>query len=293
MTVDILFPFYGDVAMMKEAVRSVLRQTDPDWRLIVVDDGYPDDSIPGWFGSLGDSRVTYMRNETNLGANGNYRKCLTFVENPLVQVMGADDVMLPNYVQWLVRAARRCPEASIFQPGVFVIDEHGAPSRTMVERVKGFYMPPRRVPQLLRGEALAVSILRGDWLYFPSLAWRAETILGIGFREGYDVVQDVALVCDVAMQGGGLLYDPTAAFLYRRHSGSDSSWRALEGTRFGEERRFFLQMADEMGRLGWNRAARVARFHISSRLHAGSLLPRAALARNWAGVRNLGRHVVA
>ncbi|MCZ0858202.1 glycosyltransferase family 2 protein [Actinomyces israelii] len=292
MTVDILFPFYGDVAMMKEAVRSVLRQTDPDWRLIVVDDGYPDDSIPGWFGSLGDSRVTYMRNETNLGANGNYRKCLTFVENPLVQVMGADDVMLPNYVQWLVRAARRCPEASIFQPGVFVIDEHGAPSRTMVERVKGFYMPPR-IPQVLRGEALAVSILRGDWLYFPSLAWRAETILGIGFREGYDVVQDVALVCDVAMQGGGLLYDPTAAFLYRRHSGSDSSWRALEGTRFGEERRFFLQMADEMGRLGWNRAARVARLHISSRLHAGSLLPRAALARNWAGVRNLGRHVVA
>ena len=292
MTVDILFPFYGDVAMMKEAVRSVLRQTDPDWRLIVVDDGYPDDSIPGWFGSLGDSRVTYMRNETNLGANGNYRKCLTFVENPLVQVMGADDVMLPNYVQWLVRAARRCPEASIFQPGVFVIDEHGAPSRTMVERVKGFYMPPR-IPQVLRGEALAVSILRGDWLYFPSLAWRAETILGIGFREGYDVVQDVALVCDVAMQGGGLLYDPTVAFLYRRHSGSDSSWRALEGTRFGEERRFFLQMAAEMDQLGWGRAARVARLHISSRLHAGSLLPRAALARNWAGVRNLGRHVVA
>ena len=292
MTVDILFPFYGDVAMMKEAVRSVLRQSNPDWRLIVVDDGYPDDSIPGWFDSLEDSRVTYMRNETNLGANGNYRKCLTFVENPLVQVMGADDVMLPNYVQWLVRAARRCPEASIFQPGVFVIDEHGAPSRTMVERVKGFYMPPR-IPQVLRGEALAVSILRGDWLYFPSLAWRAETILGIGFREGYDVVQDVALVCDVAMQGGGLLYDPTAAFLYRRHSGSDSSWRALEGTRFGEERRFFLQMATEMGRLGWKRAARVARLHISSRLHAGSLLPRAALARNMAGVKNLGRHVVA
>ena len=251
MTVDILFPFYGDVAMMKEAVRSVLRQSNPDWRLIVVDDGYPDDSIPGWFDSLEDSRVTYMRNETNLGANGNYRKCLTFVENPLVQVMGADDIMLPNYVDWLVRAAERHPDAAIFQPGVFVIDEHGAPSHTLVERVKSFYMPSRRVPQVLRGEALAVSILRGDWLYFPSLAWRAETILGIGFREGYDVVQDMALVCDVAMQGGGLLYDPTAAFLYRRHSGSDSSWRALEGTRFGEERRFFLQMATEMGRLGW------------------------------------------
>ena len=293
MTVDILLPYYGDVAMMKEAVRSVLRQENPHWRLIVVDDGYPDDSIPGWFESLDDSRITYERNEKNLGANANYRKCLTFVENPLVQVMGADDVMLPNYVDWLVDAAKRYPRAGVFQPGVVVINEAGAQSNTMVEKVKRFYMPCSGKAELLRGERLAVSILRGDWLYFPSLAWRAETILGIGFREGYDVVQDVALVCDVAMQGGGLLYDPTAAFLYRRHSGSDSSWRALEGTRFGEERRFFLQMAAEMDQLGWGRAARVARLHISSRLHAGSLLPRAALARNWAGVRNLGRHVVA
>ena len=105
MTVDILFPYYGDVAMMKQAVLSVVGQTNPDWRMIVIDDGYPDDSIPGWFESLKDERITYMRNEKNLGANGNYRKCLTFVENDLVTVMGADDVMLPNYVQWLVDSA--------------------------------------------------------------------------------------------------------------------------------------------------------------------------------------------
>ena len=54
--------------MMKQAVLSVVGQTNPDWRLIVVDDGYPDDSIPGWFESLKDERITYMRNETNLGA---------------------------------------------------------------------------------------------------------------------------------------------------------------------------------------------------------------------------------
>lgn len=292
MTVDILFPFYGDVALMKEAVLSVLRQTNRDWRMIVVDDGYPDDSIPGWFESLGDDRVTYHRNEQNLGANANYRKCLTFVENPLVQVMGADDVMLPNYIDWLVRAAADHPEASVFQPGVFVIDEHGAPSETLVERTKGFYRPKSKEPILLKGEDLAVSILRGDWLYFPSLAWRAETILGLGFREGYDVVQDMALVCDVAMNGGALLYDPKAAFLYRRHSGSDSSWRALEGTRFDEERRFFLEMAKEMQALGWTKASRVAKLHLSSRAHAASLLPKAALAKKWTGVKNLARHLV-
>lgn len=292
MTVDILLPFYGDVVMMKEAVRSVLRQENSHWRLIVVDDGYPDDSIPEWFDALGDSRITYERNDKNLGANANYRKCLTYVENSLVQVMGADDIMLPNYVDWLIDTAGRCPRAGVFQPGVVVIDEVGAQSNTLVEKVKRFYMPRGKGAQLLTGERFAVSVLRGDWLYFPSLAWRAEIILGVGFREGYDVVQDLALVCDVAMSGRGLLYDPTVAFMYRRHSGSDSSWRALEGTRFNEERRFFLQMASEMRARGWRKAARVSRLHLSSRLHAGSLLPRAVRVNNRTGIRNLAYHVV-
>ena len=219
-------------------------------------------------------------------------KCLTYVENSLVQVMGADDIMLPNYVDWLIDTAGRYPRAGVFQPGVVVIDEVGAQSNTLVEKVKRFYMPRGKGGQLLTGERFAVSVLRGDWLYFPSLAWRAEIILGIGFREGYDVVQDLALVCDVAMSGRGLLYDPTVAFMYRRHSGSDSSWRALEGTRFNEERRFFLQMASEMRARGWRKAARVSRLHLSSRLHAGSLLPRAVRVNNRTGIRNLAYHIV-
>lgn len=290
MTVDILFPYYGDVDFMKQAVRSVLGQTNPDWRLIVVDDGYPDDSIPGWFESLNDERITYMRNEKNLGANGNYTKALTFVENDLVTVMGADDVMLPNYIDWFVAAAEANPKAKIFQPGCVVIDENNALSNTLVEKTKAYYRPNTTTE--LSGEDLAVSILRGDWLYFPSLGWRAETIVGLGFREGLNVVQDMALVLDVAMTGGSLYYDEAVAFMYRRHKASDSSWRALEGTRFDEERTYFYTIAAEMEAKGWKKAAKVARAHVSSRLHAVTLLPKAALAKKWTGVKNLATHVV-
>jgi len=38
-TIDIMLPYYGDVALMQNAVRSVIAQSDPDWRLTVVDDG--------------------------------------------------------------------------------------------------------------------------------------------------------------------------------------------------------------------------------------------------------------
>ncbi|MEX3610754.1 glycosyltransferase family 2 protein [Rothia sp. LK2588] len=290
MTVDVLFPYYGDVDFMKQAVHSVLGQTNPDWRLIVVDDGYPDDSIPGWFASLNDDRITYMRNEKNLGANGNYTKALTFVENELVTVMGADDVMLPNYIDWFISAAERNPNAKIFQPGCVVIDENNALSNTLVEKTKAYYRP--KTTTELSGEDLAVSILRGDWLYFPSLGWRAETIVGLGFREGLNVVQDMALVLDVAMSGGSLYYDEAVAFMYRRHKASDSSWRALEGTRFDEERTYFQTIAGEMQARGWNKAAKVARLHFSSRMHAATLLPKAAMAKKWNGVKNLATHLV-
>lgn len=292
MTVDVLFPFYGDVALMKTAIRSVLRQSYPDFRLTVMDDGYPDPSIPGWFESLHDDRVSYERNEHNLGANANYRKCVSRITQELVVMMGADDIMLPNYLEWLVTRAGEHSEASIFQPGVVVIDERGAAVHGLVDSVKDLYRPRGHGVRVLAGESLAVSLLRGSWMYFPALGWRAEAIKGIGFREGYDVVQDLCLTLDVAMRGGNFLLDDELAFMYRRFSGSDSSVRALAGSRFDEERRFFITMAAEMDAKGWHHAARTARMHISSRLHAGSLLPKALINHNTDGIRNLGRHLV-
>ncbi len=292
MTIDVLFPYYGDVDLMKLAVMSVLRQSYRDFRLIVVDDGYPDPTIPDWFASLNDERVSYERNETNLGANANYRKCVSKVENDLVVMMGADDIMLPNYLEWLANRAQKYPQVSIFQPGVVVIDESGAASHSLVDSVKGIYRPRGNGVRILLGEQMAISLLRGAWMYFPSLGWRADAIQGIGFREGFDVVQDLCLTMDVAMSGGSMLLDDELAFMYRRFSGSDSSVRALSGTRFAEERRFFMTMADEMEAKGWKRAARVARLHLSSRLHAGTLLPKAAYRRNWTGVRNFIDHIV-
>jgi hypothetical protein len=66
MALDIALPFYGDVAFMKQTVQSILNQTDPNWRLVVVDDGYPDETLPGWFEGLGDERIEYQRNVQNL-----------------------------------------------------------------------------------------------------------------------------------------------------------------------------------------------------------------------------------
>ena len=54
--------------------------------------------------------MRYHRNAANLGANGNYRKCLDLVTAPHVVVMGADDVMLPNFLQAVADAFAEFPD---------------------------------------------------------------------------------------------------------------------------------------------------------------------------------------
>ncbi|MCI0142230.1 glycosyltransferase [Arthrobacter bambusae] len=292
MTVDVMLPYYGDVDQMKLAAQSVLNQQYQDWRLIVIDDGYPDPEPRRWFSEITDSRVTYMRNEENLGANGNYRKALGLVEAPYVVIMGADDIMLPNYLGVVVSAFEEYPKADVVQPGVQVIDEKGIACTPLVDAVKKVYAPKTSERIELKGEAMATSLVRADWAYFPSLAWKSETVTRIGFTEGLDVVQDLALLLDIAAEHGSMVIDPVLAFLYRRHSASDSSVRALDGRRFDEERHFFESQAERFAALGWKKAARAASFHTTSRLNAATLILKSVGKGKFDSLPRLAKHIV-
>lgn len=291
-----MFPYYGDVAMMKAAVSSVLAQDDKDFRFTIVDDGYPDDTLPDYFAGLvaTDDRIRYYRNEANLGANGNYKKCVGLVEHDIVVIMGADDLMLPNYLS-TVRKAFQDPSVSIVQPGVEVIDENGAVYQPLGDSVKQFLrhkLVGKTSEAIVAGEAIAESLMVGDWLYFPSVAWRAEAIKKHDFRPQYDVVQDLALAVDIILSGGKMAVVDTVCFQYRRHRESDSSVRALDGRRFAEERAFFDECVRDFGAKGWTSAARAARWHLTSRLNAVSLTPKVVSKKMWPGLRKLVTHAV-
>jgi glycosyltransferase involved in cell wall biosynthesis len=290
-TFDIMLPYYGDAALMRETVRSVQAQDDEDWRLTVVDDCYPDDSVPGFFAELGDPRVTYRRNEHNLGINRNFQHCVELAERDYVVIIGSDDVMLPGYVRTVRSIVADVPDATIVQPGVEIVDGQGNPARSLVDDTKQrFYRPKFTGRTVLKGEPLAVSLLRGNWLYFPALCWRTKAMRSVGFREGLNVIQDLALVIDLVQQGAELVVDDTVCFRYRRHEASVSSVGAAQATRFVEERNYFMDVADRMRAQGWERAARAAHNHVSSRLHALTMLPGALRGGQTDGAKVLARH---
>jgi glycosyltransferase involved in cell wall biosynthesis len=287
MTLDIMLPYYGDVDLMKLAVRSVVAQSDPRWRLTVVDDGTAA-GVPEWFAELGHPQVRYQRNERNLGLTANFQKCLDLAEHDNMVMMGCDDVMLPSYVATVLELLQRHPDATIVQPGVEVIGTDGTPVRTLADEVKRrLYAPKVSGVLALRGEELAASLLRGDWLYFPSLCWRTKEIKSVGFDSRLSVIQDLSLILHLVEQGGELVVTRERCFQYRRHAVSASSAAAVTGSRFTEAEEFFAEAAARMTARGWPRAARAARWHVSSRLHAVTMMPAAARQRSAAGLRVL------
>ncbi|MEQ3551216.1 glycosyltransferase [Pseudonocardia nematodicida] len=290
-TVDVMLPFYGDPDLLRRAVRSVLDQHRTDWRLTVVDDGYPDDTIEPWFAALDDDRVRYRRNPRRLGAQPNNRFCIEAVELPYFVMMGADDLMRTDYLDTVLALHEQHPEAAVVQPGVEIMDEADRPVRPLADRVKAVLAPSGTGPRELSGEPLAVSLLRGNWLYNPSLCWRTDALKAGGIPESADVF-DLALPIEVIASGGSIVVDDHVCFRYRRHRSSDSGSGATAGNRFAEERRYFAAEAARMAARGWPRAARAARRHVSSRLNAAVQLPGAALRRDTAALRALAHHLL-
>ncbi|MGH3371127.1 MAG: glycosyltransferase, partial [Nocardioidaceae bacterium] len=75
--VDVMVPAFGDGALLRETVHSVLRQRDPHWRLTVIDDGVEaglTGDLQPWLAGLDDSRVRYLANPTRLGINRNFQR---------------------------------------------------------------------------------------------------------------------------------------------------------------------------------------------------------------------------
>lgn len=269
MNVHFVVPYYLDPRYLFELIGSVREQTRDEWLLTVVDDQYPGTAAQDHIAELDDPRITYQRNERNLGATGNVHHCLTLGKGDYVVVMGADDAVEPNYVDVVLKAFERLPNAIMVHPGVIVVDENGTPTNPLADRIKAFASRSAWRHDELDGPAALRSLMNGNWLYAPAIAMRQDALANTVINKGHGSIGDLGWVADMLMQqGGSIALDPTPAFRYRRHSTSHSSELAKNVQRFDEEYAFYLDAAKRLEAKGWQPAARAARWHMYSRLHA-------------------------
>jgi len=96
--VSVCIPTYRGGTTIGEAIESVLAQSLGDFELIVIDDGSPDDTrvIVERFV---DPRLVYLRNERNLGPQGNWNRCLEVAQGEYLKLLPHDDLLHPRCLE--------------------------------------------------------------------------------------------------------------------------------------------------------------------------------------------------
>lgn len=261
--IDILLPYWGDFALLKKTVDSVISQTSPDWTLLILDDHYPSTEAMEYYQGIADDRITYYRHPENIGITNNFNYAVKEATAEFCVILGSDDRLLPNFVE---AALKNIGDAAFYQPGVEVIDEDDNVYSPLVDRIKRVIRPRRQ--GIHKGQELAISLCHGNWLYFPSIVWNTNILKKYPFDARYKIAEDLKVELAIIRDGGSLYIDNEVTFQYRRFAESLSSKEKKKGgVRFNEEAEVHAYFADEFKKMGWKRAALAARVRITSRLH--------------------------
>lgn len=115
-TVSVCVPAYRGAAHIAATIESVLAQTFADFELLIVDDGSPDETA-AVVGRYRDPRLRLLRNARNLGAEGNWNRCLQLARGRYFKLLPQDDLLAPDCLARQVaalEAPRSAPLALVF-----------------------------------------------------------------------------------------------------------------------------------------------------------------------------------
>ena len=91
--ISVCIPTYNYAHYISFAVESILSQQFTDFELIIVDDCSKDNTEEIVSRFLCDKRVSFEKNERNLGLVANWNKCLSKAKGEYIKFVFADDML--------------------------------------------------------------------------------------------------------------------------------------------------------------------------------------------------------
>jgi glycosyltransferase involved in cell wall biosynthesis len=177
---SIVIPTYNRAHLIRRTIESVLAQDDPDFELIVVDDGGSDDT-EGVVRSFADGRIAYHRKvHGERGAARNFGAARA--TGRYVNFLDSDDLLLSHHLSTARRLAERQSHPEVFHLGFEVRDDEGR----LLRRANPISGDPR--PRLLRENILTCH----------SVFLRRDIALRLPFLESLSGAEDWELWLRVA-----------------------------------------------------------------------------------------------
>jgi GT2 family glycosyltransferase len=277
-------PYYRGLGFLEEALRSLQAQTFEDWEAVVVDDLGPESAEELVVG-LSDSRVRYLRNETNLGLAANWNRAIESTTAPLVTVFHCDDVLEPNYAATMIRLMRDNPSAIAGHCRTLLIDQDGKATRTLADSVKRVIRPSTMGTVITEGDEGLVSLLRGFWIFCPTLCYRRAAFQPRNFDSRLKFVADFDFVSHLLLSGETIVGTSIVGYRYRRHSQNETAKMTGSLERFDEEFRLYENVMRQSAQAGWKRSESTARRALILRAHLAVVATQSLLRLNLGRAR--------
>src|SRR5690242_10319905 len=227
--VSILIPAYNE-RFFGDAFESAIAQEHDSFEVVVCDDS-SGRTIANHVEAVHDERVRYVRNESRLGFEGNFTRCLREARGELVKFLNDDDRLRPACIAKLAQALDRDPKAKLATSRRQPIDEGGNPRAELPATT-----PVSHANCTIEGFELGNLVLMNslNLIGEPSTVMfrRADVAVETGgvftwARKSYRCLADLSLWLRLLAQGAAY-YHASALSEYRVHPEQEQRQGALD-----------------------------------------------------------------
>lgn len=120
---SILIANYNNGQYLQDAIDSVLAQTYKDWEIVIVDDASTDNSAEIYRKYENDDRIHIFYNDKNRGCSYTKWHCIEECNGDLFGFLDADDTLMPEALEYMVKAHGENTDASIVSSRHYQCDE--------------------------------------------------------------------------------------------------------------------------------------------------------------------------
>ena len=110
--VSVVMLTYKRADILPQAIESILAQTNPDFELIILNDGSPDNTDEV-VKKYKDKRIRYYKNEQNKGIAYSRNRVASLARGKYIMIMDDDDISLPERIEKQVQYLETHPDITV------------------------------------------------------------------------------------------------------------------------------------------------------------------------------------
>ena len=196
--ISIILPVYNGEQYITAAIKSVLEQSYPNFKLIVIDDGSTDNTLD-IIRSFSDERICCVQNQRNLGLIKSLNKGLELADGKYIARMDADDIMHKDRLMLQYQFMEAHKEIDIC--GGFI---------TMFDKSKKFGL----VTHGCSNSRIRAELLFNSPIFHPTYFCKTEILKKFRYNEHYKYCEDYELLSRLLKNH--LAHNISSSILYYR-----------------------------------------------------------------------------